>query len=87
MRSQYFFNRQKIIWIILISPKLWSILSVISLFLLIRYLILSQILSSNPWPNNTKCLNLSSRVLMNSSILSNLIRNGFGPVEVLYEMS
>ena len=45
------------------------------------------ILSNNPLSNNTKCLNSLPQTLINPSILSNLIRNGFGPVEVFYEMS
>ena len=61
-------------------------LFVIPLFLLIRYLILSQILLNNPYSNNIKCLTLPSRDIINQYILSNLIRNGFGPVGVLYEM-
>ena len=34
--------------LILISPKVWLVVSVISLFSFIRYLILSQMLSNNP---------------------------------------
>ena len=33
-----------------------------------------------------KCVTLPSKDVINPSILSNLIRDGFGPVEVLYEM-
>ena len=55
-------------------------------FSLIRYIILSQILLNNPLLHNTK-LQLPSQTLMNPSILTNLIPNGFEPVEVLYEMS
>ena len=69
----------------LISPKLWLILSVMPLLSLVRYLILSQVLS-NTWSNNNKCLNLTPWTLINPSISSNLINNGFEPVEVLCEM-
>ena len=40
-------------------------------FLFKKYLILSQILSKKP---------INQRDIINPSILSNLIRNGFGPV-------
>ena len=55
-------------------------------FLFIRYLILSQILLSNPYSNNIKCLIFPSRDIINPSIWSKLIDNGFGPAGVLYEM-
>ena len=72
---------------ILISPKLWLMLSVLQLFSLIRYLISSQILSNNLLANNTKCLNSSQQNLINRSILWSLICTGLGPVEGLHEMS
>ena len=50
-------------------------------FSLIRYLILSQILSRNPLSNNTECLNSPPQTLINPSILSSLIHNSF---EVLH---
>ena len=52
-------------------------------FLFMRYLILSL---NNPKSNNIKCLALPSGDIINPSIFSNLIRNGFGPVTVLYKM-
>ena len=67
---------------ILISPKF-----IVLLFSLVRCLILSQTSSNNPWSNNTKCLNSPPQTLINPSILSYVICNGFSPVEVLYEMS
>ena len=87
MKNQYFFTGKELYESILISPKFWLILSVMPLTSLIRYLIFSLILSNNPWPNDTKYLYSLPRTLTNPSILSNLIRNGFDPVEVLYEMS
>ena len=42
--------------------------------------------SNSPKTNNTKCQNSPPRILINPSILWNLIRNGFGSVEVSYEM-
>ena len=61
-------------------------LSVIPHFSIIRYLIFSQILSKNPLSNNTKCLKSRPKTLINQSILSRLIHNGFGPMDVLREM-
>ena len=69
---------------ILILGKLWLILPVIPKFLPVRYLILSQILL-HQLSNNTKYLILLW-VLINLSILSYVIRNGFAAVEALYEM-
>ena len=77
MKSQYILIGKELFESILIFPKLQLILFVIPLFLLIRCLILSQILSYNPKLNNTKCLILASRDIINPSILSSLIRNGF----------
>ena len=54
----------------------------IPLFSLTRYLILSQILSNSPGSNNIKCVNSPQLTLINPSILSNLIHNCFGPIEV-----
>ena len=71
---------------ILILVKLWLMLSVIPLFSLKRYLILSQISAHPLWSNNTKYL-IPSWILINKSVLSNLIHNGFVPGKVLYEMS
>ena len=45
MKSQYFLNRKESYESILILAKEWLILSVIPLFSLVRYLVLSQILS------------------------------------------
>ena len=70
---------------ILIFPELWLILYLILLFSLIRCLILSQILSNKT--KDTKYLNSLPKTLINPSILLKLILHGFGPVEVLYEMS
>ena len=42
--------------------------------------------SNSPKTNNTKCQNSPPRTVINPSILWNLIRNGFGSVEVSYEM-
>ena len=61
-------------------------LSVIPRFSLVRYLILTQILPNHPLSNYTKHLN-PLWVLINPSILSNLIGNGFAHIEVLNEMS
>ena len=58
-----------------IIAKLWLMLSVKSIFLLIRYLILSQVLS-HQLSNNTKYAILLW-ILINRSVLSYLIRNGF----------
>ena len=69
---------------IMVFLNLWLILSVIPLFLLIRYLILSQILSDYS-SKNTKYLVLL-RILINSSILLYLIRNSLAPVEVVWNV-
>ena len=66
---------------ILIFPKLWLILFVTPLFLLIGYLILSQILLKI----KQILLILLSRDIKNPSFLSNLIRNGLGPVRAFYK--
>ena len=60
---------------VVIIAKLWLMLSVKSIFLLIRYLILSQLLS-HQLSNNTKYAILLW-ILINRSVLSYLIRNGF----------
>ena len=69
---------------IMVFLNLWLILSVIPLFLLIRYLIISQILSDYS-SKNTKYLVLL-RILINSSILLYLIRNSLAPVEVVWNV-
>ena len=61
---------------ILILAKLWLILSVISFFSRMRYLLLSQVLSNQLQSNNSKYLT-PLWILISSSILWNLIRNGF----------
>ena len=71
---------------IMILANVWLILSVTPLSSLITYLILLQILSHHPQSNNAKYL-ISSWILISPSISSNLIPNGFAPVEVLYGMS
>ena len=86
MKSQHFLIDKELYKLILIFPKLWLILSVIPHLSLIRYLIQQQILSNHQQSNNTKDLN-PLWVLINPPILLNLIRNGFAPVEGLYEMS
>ena len=53
---------------------------------LIKCLILPQLASNFPEPNNVKYL-VSSQTLITPSILNNLMRKGFGSVKVLYEMS
>ena len=69
---------------IMVFLNLWLIISVIPLFLLIRYLIISQILSDYS-SKNTKYLVLL-RILINSSILLYLIRNSLAPVEVVWNV-
>ena len=61
---------------ILILAKLWLILSVISFFSRMRYLLLSQVLSNQLQSNNSKYLT-PLWILISSSILWNLIHNGF----------
>ena len=47
---------------------------------------ISSHLSNKPRLKNTQYQNSPPRTLKSPSILSNLIGNGFGPVEVLYEI-
>ena len=57
-KANILFNR--IIWINSDLSKIMTNTISNTTFLLKRYLILSQILSNNPWSNNTKYLNWSS---------------------------
>ena len=68
MKSQYFLTGKELDESIVNFPKLWLILFVIPLFLLIRYLILSQILLNNPYSNNIKYWILLSRDATNLPI-------------------
>ena len=53
---------------------------------LIKCLILPQLASNFPEPNNVKYL-VSSQTLITPSVLNNLMRKGFRSIKVLYGMS
>ena len=53
---------------------------------LIKCLILLQLASNFPEPNNVKYL-VSSQTLITPSVLNNLMRKGFRSIKVLYGMS
>ena len=81
------FKGKKIWESIFIISKLWKITYVNTTFLTNKrcYFIINSAILKIP-PNETKYLT-SSKTLLNSSPLSDLICNGFQPIKILYESS